>query len=381
MIQAEGTVHGSYDPAFKSVYEAFCENFETRNEVGASTSLVIEGKTVVDLWGGYADEAKTRPWHRNTVVALQSIIKGVAAICAHILVDRGLLDLDQPVANYWPEFGQAGKEKITVDELLSHQAGLAFPDHAREGDWVRWEMMLRALERQESEPGRIRRPAYHSSTYGFLVSELVKRISGKPIEVFFRDEIGKPLNVDFHIPYPKDREDDLADFLMNEGDSAFSLMQEDPLFIRAWKSFPLTDDFWNTTARETRIPHGFGNARGLARLFGALANGGELEGYRLMSPQTVETLIEPRWSGPCAMMGIMLGLCRGLFLNTANFVPLGPNPRSFCASGAGGSVGMGDPDARIGFGYAMNYMCAGNHLGPRAGALIDSVYQAAGIET
>src|SRR5580693_149434 len=193
-------IEGTCDPKFSRVKDAFAENFEKRSEVGAAAAVVLDGKSVVDIWGGHADKAATRPWTRDTLVNVYSTTKGVTAICAHRLIDKGLIDIDAPVAKYWPEFAQAGKDKLPVRFLLSHRAGLpairkTLPPEAL----YDWKTMTDAIAAQEPwwVPGT--KHGYHAITYGWLVGEVVRRASGKTLGTYFRDEIATPLGLDAHI--------------------------------------------------------------------------------------------------------------------------------------------------------------------------------------
>src|ERR1700730_946504 len=194
------SIEGTCDPRFKSVKDAFAANFETAHEVGASVAMYIDGKLVVDLWGGYTDQARTQPWARDTLVNIYSTTKGLAAMCAHRLVDQGKLDIDAPVAKYWPEFAQAGKDKIPVRFLLSHRAGLpAVRKILDDNALFNWTTMTTALAEQEPwwEPGTAH--GYHAVTFGYLVGEVIRRITGKSPGKYLRDEIAGPLDLDFHI--------------------------------------------------------------------------------------------------------------------------------------------------------------------------------------
>src|SRR5580700_9440573 len=191
-------IAGTCDPRFRKVREAFAANFETAGEIGASVAMYIDGKQVVDLWGGYADKARTKPWTRDTLVNIYSTTKGLAAMCAHRLVDQGKLDLDAPVAKYWPEFAQAGKDKLPVKYLLSHRAGLPAVRKILDGDALfNWTTMTTALAEQEPwwEPGTAH--GYHAVTFGYLVGEVIRRITGKSPGTYLRDELAGPLDLDF----------------------------------------------------------------------------------------------------------------------------------------------------------------------------------------
>src|ERR1700722_12959510 len=193
-MSANLTVNGECDPRFSRVRDAFIQNFERRNEVGAATSIVVDGKCVVDLWAGHADQAKSRPWNRDTIVNVWSTTKGLAATCAHRLVDQGKLDLEAPVAKYWPEFAQAGKEKIPVNYLLSHRAGLpAVRKQLPMDAYVNWPVMCSALAAQEPwwNPGT--KHGYHAITFGYLIGEVIRRITGKTVGTYLREEIAGPL--------------------------------------------------------------------------------------------------------------------------------------------------------------------------------------------
>ena len=204
-------VEGVCDARFQGVREEFERNFAERGEVGASVCVMIEGRTVVDLWGGLADRHAGGPWERDTLGLVWSSTKGATALCAHMLCSRGRLDLDRPVSFYWPEFGQAGKDTITVRMLLDHQAGLpAIRRPLVPGGLYDWQYMIDALAAEEPfwEPGT--RQGYHATTFGHLVGEVVRRVSGRPFDVFFRDEVAGPLGLDFHFGLPEEHEPRVA---------------------------------------------------------------------------------------------------------------------------------------------------------------------------
>src|SRR5262245_24329473 len=191
---------GFSDPRFEAVRDEFERNFAERGEVGASVCVIAGGRTVVDLWGGVAERREQIPWTRDTIGVVWSCTKGVVAVCAHLLASRGLLDLDAPVVHYWPEFASAGKESITPRLILSHQAGLpAVREALPPGGLYDWDFFTRTLADEAPfwEPGT--RQGYHAFTFGHLVGELVRRISGRPLADLFRDEIAGPLGLDFHL--------------------------------------------------------------------------------------------------------------------------------------------------------------------------------------
>ncbi len=204
MSQTESAVHGHCDERFAPVRAAFEENFRDRGELGAAVTVVADGETVVDLWGGHADAAGTRLWERDTLVNVWSTTKGPVALCAHILADRGLLDLDAPVAAYWPEFAAAGKEKVLVRHLLSHRAGLSgLREPHSLAQLCDWRLTVERLAATEPwwEPGT--RSGYHALTYGFLVGEVVRRVSGLLPGAFLEREVTRPLGIDFTVGLPE----------------------------------------------------------------------------------------------------------------------------------------------------------------------------------
>jgi len=212
-------IQGSCDPKFQSVKQEFERNFRERGEVGASVCVTVQGKTVVDLWGGVTRTDTKTPWKEDTLSVVFSSTKGATAICMHILASRGTLDLDAPVAKYWPEFAQAGKEKIPVKMLLNHQAGLpAVRAPLPQGAYANWELMVNALAKEEPfwEPGT--RNGYHALTMGWLLGEVLRRVSGKSLGAFFQDEIAKPLGLDFWIGLPEEKEPRVAPMIPAEPD-------------------------------------------------------------------------------------------------------------------------------------------------------------------
>jgi CubicO group peptidase (beta-lactamase class C family) len=379
--------HGTCDSAFERVRDAFGNNFRDFPEVGASVCVSVDGKTVVDLWGGHADAARTRLWERDTIVCVWSTTKGMTAACAHRLADQGLLVLDAPVAKYWPEFAQAGKENIPVRYLLSHQAGLpAIKEMLPPGSLFEWDTMVHALEKQQPwwEPGK--KHGYHAFTYGWLVGEVVRRITGKSLGTYFRDEIAGPLGADFHIGLAPEHDVRTAEGIPDDppdldSSSFLTEMMRDPTSVSFMTLVNPPDlvqpGVANTIPwRRAEIPaaNGHSNARGIARVYTALALGGEVDGVRIMSPEAIERGTEVQARGPDEVLHLNLEMALG-WVVTSPAAGLGPNKRAFGHSGAGGSLGFADPDARLGFGYAMNRQLMVDDLNdPRWAPLIDAVY-------
>ena len=379
-------IEGTCDPKFSRVKDAFAENFEKRSEVGAAAAVVLDGKSVVDIWGGHADKAATRPWTRDTLVNVYSTTKGVTAICAHRLVDKGLLDIDAPVAKYWPEFAQAGKDKLPVRFLLSHRAGLPAVRKILDGDALfNWTTMTNALAEQEPwwEPGTAH--GYHAVTFGWLVGEVIRRITGKTPGVYLRDEIAGPLGLDFHIGLDAKHDARVAGLIPSPPPGpgepnifAEAMKNPESVVAKAFMNPPLMGKPGLVNSREWRaaeIPaaNGHGTARALARLYGALARGGELDGVRVMSKDEVAKCSIEQSNGPDKVLTLNTRFSQGFMMSQPG-AELGPNAKSFGHPGAGGSLGYADPEAKIGFGYTMNKMQASLLIDPRATALIEAVY-------
>jgi CubicO group peptidase (beta-lactamase class C family) len=383
---ADVRIEGTCDPRFDRVKAAFAENFDQRNEYGAAVAVTVDGVQTVDLWGGHADKARMQPWARDTIVNVFSTTKGLTAICAHRLVDQGLLDLDAPVARYWPEFAQAGKERIPVRWLLSHRAGLPalrkpLPDDA----FYDWNAMTTALAAEEPwwEPGA--KHGYHAITYGWLVGEVIRRISGKTPGTYFRDEIVRPLGIDCHIgldaredvrcgqmiqsPPPPPGQINLFEYSKNNPDSVSAKAFMNP--PTAMKLGAINARAW----RGAEIPaaNGHTTARALARLYGALARGGEVDGVRVLSPEAIRRCHTEESHGIDEVLMVPTRFSTGFMLTQAHD-PWGPNAHPFGHPGAGGSLGFADPDTKVGFGYTMNKMGPYILIDPRARALIEAVY-------
>jgi CubicO group peptidase (beta-lactamase class C family) len=386
LAMADIRIEGNCEPRFERVKAAFAENFEKRNEYGAAVAVTLDGKPVVDIWAGYTDKARTIPWGRDTIANVFSTTKGMTAICAHRLVDQGKLDLDAPVATYWPEFAQAGKDKMPVRMLLNHQAGLpAIRRKLNDADMYDWDTMVTALAAQEPwwVPGT--RHGYHALTIGFLVGEVVRRITGKSLGAYFRDEIAKPLGLDCHIglderddsrcatmlasPPPPPGQVNLFEYAQQHPDSVTAYAFNNP--ATAMKLGAVNSRAWR--GAEVPAANGHSNARALARLYGALARGGELDGVRVLSPEGIVRSYTEESFGMDEVLLITTRFTTG-FMLTKPDDPFGPGLHTFGHPGAGGSLGFADPDSRIGFGYVMNKMGPYIVVDPRTRALIDALY-------
>ncbi|MET8805032.1 serine hydrolase domain-containing protein [Streptomyces sp. NPDC004546] len=387
MSAHETQVHGHCDARFAAVREAFEDNFRERGELGAAVAVTVDGTTVVDLWGGWADAAGTRPWERDTLVNVWSTTKGPVALCAHLLADRGLLDLDAPVAAYWPEFAAAGKEKVLVRHLLSHRAGLSgLREQHSLADLYDWELTTARLAATEPwwEPGT--RSGYHALTYGFLVGEVVRRISGLRPGAFLEREVTGPLGIDFTVGLPAKEAGRAAEMVhppaASRSEQAAIFSQLTPAALAALTNPVVGAAEANTPEwRAAEIPaaNGHGTARAVAALYGVFAGRGSHGGRRILSPQAAERVREGQGSCRDLVLGAGLDgeteIGLGLWLSGANG-SYGPNPRAFGHDGFGGSCGLADPEAGVSLGYVMNRMGPRIADDPRKMALIDALYSA-----
>ena len=385
-------VHGRCEPAFEPLRRALAEVIETGAEVGAALAVHVGTQPVVDLWAGHTDSARTRPWDEHTIVNLYSVGKAVTAVCALRLVERGALDLDAPVSRYWPEFAQAGKKDLPVRYLLTHQAALpAVFRPLPPGAELEWAVMTEALAAQEPwwEPGVGH--GYHVNTYGFLIGEVVRRITGRSLGTYLRDEIATPAGIDFFIGFGPELDARCADVVPPrpgpDGEQKNVLLDVDletltgPARMRlgAYRNPPnlsglgvINSRAWR--AAEVPSTNGHGNARAVGRLYAALAGDGELEGVHILSRATIEMAIAEQVYGEDLVLQRPTRFGLGFQL-TMPERRLGPGPRSFGHFGAGGSLGFADPDAHVAFAYAMNQGRAGwQHKHVRH--LIDLVYEA-----
>lgn len=387
MTQPAPRVHGHCDARFAAVRTAFEENFRDRDELGAAVTVTLDGETVVDLWGGWADAARTRPWDRETLVNVWSTSKGPTSLCAHILADRGLLDFDAPVAAYWPEFAAAGKESVLVRHLLSHRAGLAGLREPHDlAQLCDWELTVERLAAQEPwwEPGT--RSGYHALTFGHLVGEVVRRVSGLRPGAFLEREVTGPLGIDFTIGLPEKETERAAELVhprvTSSSEQAAIFAQLAPAAVAALAN-PLVGATEANTAqwRAAEIPaaNGHGTARAVAALYGIFAGRGAYGSRQVLSPEAAERVREGQ--GSCRDLVLGAGFEHetetglGLWLSGPNG-SYGPNPRAFGHDGFGGSCGLADPEPGLSLGYVMNRM--GPHIAddPRKMALVDALYSA-----
>jgi CubicO group peptidase (beta-lactamase class C family) len=377
-------VNGMLEPEFEPVLVAFQENYRSEDEVGSSVSVVVDGRTVVDIWGGWRDGARQREWQKDTLVCMMSVSKGITGMAFNLLVGRGLVDVDAPVARYWKEFAENGKESLPVRFILDHRAGLPIvADPMWPGAIFDHQATCAALAKQAPlwKPGTV--AAYHIHTQGFLLGEIIRRVTGRTVGRFIRDEIAVPLDADFMIGSMSERDQArVAEVMPNMEARLFAAkeVETDTLRSKAFVQNPAEP--WPVTLnsriwRESEIAsgNGHGNARGVARIYGAFARGGELDGVRLISPASIAAMITEQHNITEVMQERPYHQALGILLNTPAAVFMGPNPRAFGHHGIGGSIGFADPDARIGFSYAVNRMHAVGTNGPRAARLINALYE------
>jgi CubicO group peptidase (beta-lactamase class C family) len=375
---SNATLHGTCDAAFRSVEAAFRENFATRGEIGARVTVLLDERTVVDLWGGWADPAAAIPWAEDTLVCSFSVAKAVCATIGHMLVDRGLLDLDAPVFTYWPEFAQAGKEGILVCHVLSHQAALAYVDRSlMPGDLYDWDVMVDALARSRPNHAPGSRLAYLNMTYGYLVGELIRRITGRDLNSALAEMLAGPLGLDWHFGVKDADLHRVARMIQVTPEPLFDSARAAPdsVFSRSMRGFAAGEDFNSLAWRKAQIGSGsiHGNARSIARLFACLARGGELDGVRIMGAERIALATAEQVSGHDPVMDVDMRMALGFELNCPPAFPMGRNPDAFGHWGAGGSFGFADPMSKLSFGYSPNFMHPELELGPRGGALVEAL--------
>jgi CubicO group peptidase (beta-lactamase class C family) len=398
----EDVIGGWCDPAFRAVSEEFAANFSERGELGAAVSVTVGSTVVAELWGGRSDQERREPWTRDTLVNVFSVGKGVLAACLARLSGQGRLDPDAPVTRYWPEFGAAGKDRVTVRELLSHQAGLPAL-HARQpaGRMLDWEFMTSALAAEEPwwPPGAGH--GYHVNTFGFLGGELLRRITGQTPGAYLRAEVAGPLGADLHIGLAAAEQGRVAEFLWptapegagpadaggvgagGAAEPAGSLparARSGPDTQMAMNAYFNPPDFSgfgvvNTAAwRSAEIPsaNAHATAAGIARLYAALAAGGTADGVRVVDGAALAAATQEQVYGDDLVLRRPSRFGLGFQL-THPEREFGRGPGCFGHFGAGGSVGFCDPDAGLAFGYVTNQM-GPRWRNPRNRALIDACY-------
>jgi CubicO group peptidase (beta-lactamase class C family) len=376
---------GRCSPRFAPLRELFTAKIESGEDLGASLAVNIDGAMVVDLWGGWADEARRVPWAENTIACVFSTTKAMTSLAALVLVDRGELDLDENVAAYWPEFAARGKGAIKVRHLLSHTSGVSGWDKPVTLDDVydidKSTAML-AAQAPWWEPGTA--SGYHAMTYGHLVGEVIRRITGWRLGEFFAKQVAGPLGADFHIGLPPSESHRVANVLSWPPQRYYPADLD--LNGPAFKTFtgPVMDENIERSCTEPwrcadiGASNGHGNARSLARIQSAVACGGEVDGVRLLSPKTIDRIFEVQSDGVDLVLGYRLKIGVGYGLPWPEVLPFVPEGRVCFGSGAGGSIVLVDADRRMTVAYVMNKMVPYPIVTPIASGLLERLYEIAG---
>lgn len=368
-------VHGHVAAGFEPVRDAFLQNWREHDEIGAGFALRIDGESVVDIHAGWADRKQTRAWQTDTLVPVYSTGKAVAALVMAWLVDRGLLDYDAPVADYWPDFAAAGKSRITVAEALSHQAGLSgIAEEMEPGDWFDANLIEDRLARQAPlwEPGT--GSGYHPVTFGFIADALARRTDGRSIGGILREDICGPREIDFHIGLPESEHGRTAEHAMpSQAPDLGEITDVKKLaFLKPWSS-PGRRGATEWRKAEFPAANGHATAGALARLMAVYADKGRLDGERFIAPDTLSDLVKERVAGPDKVLPFDLSWGAGIMRNSRGGF-YGPEARTVGHSGWGGSCAFADPVRTLSAAYVMNrqqHYLAGD---PRPGRIIDAVY-------
>jgi CubicO group peptidase (beta-lactamase class C family) len=375
-------IGGTCDARFEPVRAAFAANFDSLGETGAAICVTASGRPVVDLWGGWTNAARTCAWQPDTLVNFFSVGKGLLAVLAAWCAGSGLLDYDHAVAWYWPEFGAAGKDAVTLRQLLSHQAGVpAVRRRLPPGAMLDWDVMTGAIAGQSPwwEPGTAH--GYHVNTFGFAVGELLRRVSGRTVGALVRAQIAGPLGADVHIGLPSGEHDRVADFewpgaVPDETDRADlageRLMEHNAYFNPGGLSGAGVVNTASWRAAEVPATNGHGTARGVARVYAALAAGGTVDGVAIVDQRALADATSEEVYGQDRILHRRSRFGLGFQLTQAER-PVGRSPGAFGHFGAGGSLGFCDPEAGLAIGYVTSQM-GPRWQNPRNRALIDAIY-------
>ena len=398
-------IKGYCDPKFQNVCDAFSNAIESEFETGAALAIEHQGNMIVNLWGGHQDAQKTKAWEENTLVNVFSVTKGVTATCISRLIDQGKLDPDKRVGHYWPEYSCNGKEDTKVSDLLCHRAAMfGFKEGIPLGSFQDWNKFIQQLQLQTPyrKPGISQ--GYHALTFGWLVGELIRRVDGRSVGQYFKEEIAEPLNIDFHIGLDEIDFIRCADMLMIERDS----MQLPGQFLRYvpslflpkrlknFKTALISGDFLEAFQeredddnnyvnsldwRKAEIPsaNGHGTAKSLARLYGILSNGCVRDEISIMSEASLQHAITPHSSGPDSVLfgaPIKFGLGYELAQGISSLGNISPifNNKMFGHAGVGGAVAFGDPEKGIGYGFICNQQHNPRELYRTSNLLTEELY-------
>ncbi|MDA0368290.1 MAG: serine hydrolase [Proteobacteria bacterium] len=373
-------IEGTCDGRFAAVKQAFIENFAEHDEIGASVAVYLDGEPVVDMWGGFRDAARQTPWAQDTLCASFSVSKAFVSVMGHMLIDRGLLDIDKPVAHYWPEFAQNDKADVLVRHIFEHRAALAYVDATlKPGDIYDWDTMTDALAKSARHPPFDKQPTYLNLTYGYLLGEVIRRIDGRTIGPFLREAIAKPLGVDFAFGLTDAQIARCAAIVPESPPQGATLPAPADMaaLTKSMQGLAEGDGRFNLAGfRKSEIGagSGHGTARGVAKFFACLAAGGRLDGVRLMKTETRDRAIAYTGESVDAIFGAHNKYASGFLLNNPPGAPMGPNSQAFGHPGAGGRIGFADPVSGLAFAYLPNLMYWGAGLGPRGTRLVEAAF-------
>ena len=374
-------VQGLCAAPFGALREILASHLATGEDLGASVAVIHEGHMVVDMWGGWADSERTRPWTENTITNVWSTTKTMTNLTALVLADRGLIALDAPVADYWPAFGANGKEGVLMRDLLAHTSGVsAWAQPVTLDDIYDWDKSTAMLAAQPCWWERGTASGYHAFNQGHLVGEVVRRVTGKSLGRYFADELAAPLAADFHIGLAPEHDARVSD-IVPPPPLPFDLdsLDEDSVMYKTFTG-PAPDPraAWTSAWRRAEIgaANGHGNARSVARVQAVVSHGGEFDGVRLLSPATIERIFEEQSHGVDLALGIPLRFGIGYGLPEDVTMPCLPAGRVAYWGGWGGSLIVNDADRQLTIAYMMNKMAPGIIGGPRSEALVRAAYAA-----
>ncbi|HWD54375.1 MAG TPA: serine hydrolase domain-containing protein [Acidimicrobiales bacterium] len=355
-------IQGTYEPRFESVRTTLAGQLDRGEDVGASVAVFLHGEPVVDIWGGWADPEKTKPWERDTITNVWSTTKTMTFLCMLMLYDRGEVDFHAPVAQYWPEFAQAGKEKIEVRHIMGHTSGLSgWEEPLQTEDLANWDLCTSRLAAQAPwwEPGT--GSGYHAVTQGYLIGEIVRRITGESIGAWFAREVAKPLEADFSIGLPASEDHRVSNVIPPPPIDLDAMEgQVSDLMLKTFLNPPVEasvaqNEWW----RRAEIPaaNGQGNARSVAAVQSVIAGRGQARGVRLLAAESTDPIFEVQAEGIDKVLGVQQRIGMGYGLSNPPDMPLGPHACYW--GGYGGSVIIMDQEGEFTVCYVMNRMESG----------------------
>ena len=399
-------IKGTYKPKFQKVYDILHNQIKSDYELGAAVSVELNGEEVINLWGGYTSESKEKFWEENTIVNVWSVTKAVTGVCIAKLISDKKLDINEKVSYYWPEYGVNGKENTKVIDFLSHRAGMfGFQEGYPNASWNDWTIYTDALQSQKPfrEPGSTQ--GYHAVTFAWLVGELIKRVDGRTVGNYFKDEFAKPLNLDFHIGLSEDDLYRCAEIGFKKLDGLkppFDFIKYIPNFmlnkdLKNYKETVISKDFlaaFNSSHFEKNDPNsidwrtaevpsanGHGTAKSLSKLFGTLSNDCERDGIKIMNPKVINDASNIISSGPDTVLfgsKLNFGYCfmvEQSFNQKLNFAPIF-NPKTFGHAGIGGSVAFGDLQNKLGYAFVCNRQQKTSNLYKTSNMITKALYEA-----